>query len=247
MNKLTKQIFFSYLIFFLGCSTAVRSNSEVSFMDRKEAKKIAIEELLRLKMGDQVNKNRSVIYDSSVVSWSNTKIDSDIYMHNIFDDTGQSRFKDAWIILFKPRLMSFSTGFLVVVDKKSGAIKHTHSGNIGEGLAEIFKDKIERDAKYIEEIIKYHKQKQHWPFAISGVMEHVKDVKVNDPDNFIITVKNDQEMLLSNKEIIWSYLITVQDNKYDVRLTIPPEGHTQVPYLLNNILDGIGKEVNENR
>ena len=135
--KLQGVLLFCSIFLLLGCATTSGMERAVDISDgvsRKEAKIIAKKELLRLSLDDEIKKNPSRIYEAPEVKYSNKKLDSDMHLYDVFESNGNSKFRDAWYVLFKPKFISISTGFLAVVNKKNGEIMFPQSGNFVEGM-----------------------------------------------------------------------------------------------------------------
>ncbi len=203
----------------VGCSTIFigQSGESSSIISRQQAMQIAAHELLRMKLERGIKEHPSRVYDSSEIAYSNKQMDSHMLVYNVFDNKGTAKFENVWFVMFKPKTFSLSTGLLVVVDKESGKIKYTESGNIGNGLTLSLEEKIKNHQKYITAIIDYHKANKHWPAEIHEIEPYLDNLN-QELDNFIVNIKNQQEIALLDKNMFLAHIIKFKNNQYQVSL-----------------------------
>ena len=239
--KLQDILFYCSMFLILGCSmTSAMNNINTSDgVNRKEAKIIAKNELLRLNLDDEIKKNPLSIYESSEVKYSNKKIDSDIHLYDVFDSNGNPKFEDAWYVLFKPKFISISTGFLTVVDKKNGEIVYSQSGDFVEGMVvPLLEKKINDHEKYMKAAIAFHKENKQWPATIDELRDYL-DNPNEDINNLSITIKNEEEMSLFHKNTLWTYVLKFSNGDYSVKFDTPQTKPENFRDSIGNMLDSI--------
>lgn len=234
-------LFFS-MVLFLGCTMTSATGKNIDVLDgigREEAKIIAKKELLRLNLDGGIKRNPSKIYASSEVKYSNKKIDSDIYLYDVFENNGNSKFRNSWFVMFKPKFISINTGFLAIIDKENGEVMYTQSGDFIEGMAvPLFKKKVKNHEKYMKAVIRYHKENKQWPTKIDEIKSSM-DIPNEDINNLTITVKNEQKITLFFKDVFWSYVIKFIDNDYNVKFSAPQIKPNDLQDSIKKMLDRI--------
>ena len=244
-----------FILIFLGCSVSEiidKKSNASNIISRNDAKKIAVEELSKLKLEQEIRKKNPIIYDANEINYANTKIDTFLYIADVFSGEGKSKYDNSWFVIFKPRATSFNSGFLVVINKIDGSIEYSYLGNI---VTDLFSLIIKKDLNsyevYVKAVIEYHKENHIWPNNKNEFKVYVKEVSEGprqeslkqDWAELMLSSVNEREIILSSKKALWFYKIVFENNNYKIFLFNKNMDSGEMSESLQNIIYGILPEV----
>lgn len=128
------------LVSLSGCTTLgslQRNYDRINYkdgIDRKEARTIAMKTFLKGNEHKDYRVGSAMAFDVKEVSTRNPDLLSrDFYA----DGKKESKFPDSWYVIFRPKFFAlFSMYYLVVVDKKDGAVLYERDANVFGDLFE---------------------------------------------------------------------------------------------------------------
>ena len=182
-------------------------------ISKKEACRIALSEMLKEDLSDKVSKHRPYIYDSDKIQRGDKNVNSFLHIADIYELNGKPRFKTSWVVMFRPKMISLSMGFVVVVNKSDGKILYSYHDTVAKSIVDgAFKEEVYIHKAYIQAAIEFHKKNGVWPKNVDDIKQNLQSVKLR------LEQQRADVLVLSFSDFPWAYSVVFVDNEYKVNL-----------------------------